>query len=65
MKYTQKSFSVGASPTKQYRDNWDHIFGKVQPRTCRHHGDCEFSEQVAGETQHHCEDENCKNHLGA
>jgi hypothetical protein len=32
MRYTQKSFTVGASPTKEYRDNWDLIFGKEQPK---------------------------------
>lgn len=27
-KFEQKSFSVGAIPSKQYRDNWDRIFAK-------------------------------------
>lgn len=26
MEYTKKSFSVGATPGKRYRDNWDRIF---------------------------------------
>ncbi len=44
MKYVNKSFAVGASPTKAYRDNWDRIFAAEPETVCKFCRDpeCEF-----------------------
>lgn len=38
MKYESKRFNVGVGGTKEYRDNWDTIFGKKdqEPKKCSH-----------------------------
>lgn len=34
MQYQNKSFSVAMGTTKEYRDNWDKIFGKKEEPIC-------------------------------